>query len=113
MASPLGPVILGIFMVELENNLIHTLSEHFASWKTNVDDTICFIKNDSIDYAISVMNSFHPPIQFTYETENNNSISFLDIELLSVGENIEIRVFRKSKNTDVHIHCIRSFITET
>ena len=30
MGSPLGPVLSGIFMVELENNLIHTLSEHLA-----------------------------------------------------------------------------------
>ena len=49
MCSLLGPVLLGIFMVELENNLIHTLSEHVPCWKRYVDDTICFIKNDSID----------------------------------------------------------------
>ena len=89
MGSPLGPVLSGIFMVELENNLIHTLSEHLACWKRYVDDIICFIKNDSIDYVSSVLNSFHPSIQFTYETGNNNSIPFLDIELLRVGENIE------------------------
>ena len=85
MGSPLGQVLSGIFMVKLKNNLIHTLSEHLACWKRYADDTICFIKNDSIDYVISVLNSFHPSIQFTYETENNNTISFLDIELLRVG----------------------------
>ena len=104
MGSPLGPVLSGIFMVELENNLIHTLSEHLSCWKRYVDDTICFIKNDSIDYVFSILNSFHPSIQFIYETENNNSISFPDIELLRVGENIETRVFRKPANTDLHIH---------
>ena len=65
---------------------------------------ICFIKNDSIDYVISVLDNFHPSIQITCETENNNSISFLDIELLRVHENIETRVFRKSTNTDFYIH---------
>ena len=60
IGSPLGPVLSGIFMVELE--------EHSACWKRYLDDTICFIKNDSIDYVISVLNSFHPSIQFTYET---------------------------------------------
>ena len=110
MGSQSGPVLSGIFMVELENNLIHTLSEHLACWKRYVDHTICFIKNDSIDYVISVLNSFHPSVQFTYETENNNSISFLDIELLRIGENIETRVFRKSANTDLYIHW-QSFAT--
>ena len=33
MSSPLDPVLLGIFMVELENNLIQTLSEHLACCK--------------------------------------------------------------------------------
>ena len=48
MVSPLGPVLSGIFMVELENNLIQTLSEHLACRERYVDDTISFIKNDSI-----------------------------------------------------------------
>ena len=104
MGSPLGSVLSGIFMVELENYLIHTLLKHLACWKKYVDDTICFIKNDSIDYVFSVLNSFHLSIQFTYETENNNIISFLDIELLLVGENIETRVFCKPTNTDLYIH---------
>ena len=73
MGSPLGPVLLRMPMVELENNLIHTLSKHLACRKRYVDDTIFFIKNDSIDYVISVLNSFHPSIHFTYETANNNS----------------------------------------
>ena len=104
MCSLLGPVLLGIFMVELENNLIHTLSEHVPCWKRYVDDTICFFKNDSIDQVISVLNSFPRSIQFTYQTEKNNSISFLDIELLRVGENIGTRVFLKLTNTDLYIH---------
>ena len=48
IGSPLGPVLSGIFMVELENNLIQTLSEHLACRERYVDDTISFIKNDSI-----------------------------------------------------------------
>ena len=48
IGSPLGPVLSGIFMVESENNLIQTLLQHLACWKRYVDDTISFIKNDSI-----------------------------------------------------------------
>ena len=48
IGSPLGPVLSEIFMVELENNLIQTLSEYLACWKRDVDDTISFFKNDSI-----------------------------------------------------------------
>ena len=62
---PLGPVLSGIFMVERENNLVPTLSNHLMSWKRYVDDTSCFIKEDSIEHVMSILNGFHPSIQFT------------------------------------------------
>ena len=37
MGSPLGPIIVGIFMVELERNLLPTLSQYMTSWKWYVD----------------------------------------------------------------------------
>ena len=36
MGSPLGPVTAGIFMVELERNLLPTLSQYMTSWKRYV-----------------------------------------------------------------------------
>ena len=47
MGYPL--VLSGIFMVELENTLVLTLSNHLMSWKRYVDGTNCFIKKDSIE----------------------------------------------------------------
>ena len=87
--SPLGPVLAGIFMVELENTLVTTLSNHLMSWKRYVNDTNCFLKEDSIEHVMSVLNGFHPSIQFTYETESNNRLSFLDILIIRNGQSIE------------------------
>ena len=44
MGSSLGPVIAGIFMVELEKLLIPALMEHMSPWKRYVDDTIAVVK---------------------------------------------------------------------
>ena len=33
MGSPLGPVLSGIFMVELENSLVPTLNESMTLWQ--------------------------------------------------------------------------------
>ena len=82
-----------MIMVESENELIQTLSKYLACQKLYVDKTIWFIKNDSIDYVISVLNSFQTSIRFTYETKNNISFSFLEIELLRICENIETKIF--------------------
>ena len=59
MESPLGPVLAGIFMVSLENTLMPKLSEHMGPWKRYVDDTITTIKPQSIEYFMSILNSFH------------------------------------------------------
>ena len=74
--SPLGPVLSGIFMVELENNLVTTLSNHLMSWKRHVNETNCFIKEDSIEHAMSVFNGFHPSIQFTYKQSLTTDFHF-------------------------------------
>ena len=62
MGSPLGPVIAGIFMAELETRIIPTLGNMDLDWKMFVDDTIDYVKNGSIDIILSNLNSFHPNI---------------------------------------------------
>ena len=104
MGPPLGPVLSRIFMAELENTLVPTLSNHLMSWKRYVDDTNCFIKEDSIEHVMSILNGFHPPIQFTYRTESNNRLSFLVVLIIRNGQNIETCVYRKPRNTDIYIH---------
>ena len=59
MLPPLGIVIAGIFMVELERSLIPTLMEHMTPWKRYVDDTTAVIKLSSIEHVLSIHTSFH------------------------------------------------------
>ena len=104
LGSPLAPILANIFMVELERNLIPILKDHLSCWKRYVDDTICFIKNGSVEHVLSTLNNFHSSIKFTYETESGNKLSFLDVQLIRTGDNIETCVFRKPTNTDIYIH---------
>ena len=69
IGSPLGPVIAGIFMVELEKSLNPNLMEHMSRWKRYVDDTIAVIQLSSIEHVLSILNSFYQNIEFTYELE--------------------------------------------
>ena len=46
MSSPIGLIIADIFMVELERNLLPTLSQYMTSWKRYVVDTISYVKVD-------------------------------------------------------------------
>ena len=52
----LGPVLTGISMVELEGILLSTLREHMSPWKRHLDDTISFMKGESIEHVSSKLN---------------------------------------------------------
>ena len=104
MGSPLGPVIAGIFLVELERCLLPMLSSYMASWKRYVDDTIAYVKKDAIDHVLSILNSFHGNISFTYEQEINGKISFLDTLILRNGNIFETTVHRISTHNNIYLH---------
>ena len=81
IGSPLGPVLPGIFMVNL--CMVPKLNVYIHFWRRYVDDAITFIKTGSFDleYLLSVLNKFHPKIKFTYEMEVDSNLTFLDILL--------------------------------
>ena len=53
MGLPLGPVLGGIFMVELERTVLLNLREHTSPWKRYVDGTISYIKEESVEHVLS------------------------------------------------------------
>ena len=69
MDSLLGPVLAGVFMVGLERSLVHLLTAEISFRKRCVDDIIGFVKTGTVDHILSMLNIFHPNIQFTYETK--------------------------------------------
>ena len=72
-------------------------------WTRYVDDTLCYIKIDSIDYVLKMLNGFHRNIQFTYEFETDSKISFLNVLLIRDSSNdINPTVYQKSTNNDIY-----------
>ena len=104
MGSPPGPVLAGVFMVHLERTLMPQLQKFMKPWKRHVDDTITYIKIDSITRVLDILNGFHKNIKFTYELESNGKISFLNVLLMRIGKNLETTVFRKKNNNDMYLH---------
>ena len=104
MGSPLGPVLANIFMAELESVLVPKLNDYVKKWRRFVDDTFVYVKRGSIEYVLSVLNSFHDNIKFTYEQENNNRLPFLDVLFIRDNEKINTTVFRKDTYNDLYLH---------
>ena len=53
---------------------------------------------------MSVLNSFHDNIKFTYEQENNNRLPFLDALFIRDDEKINTTVFGKDAYNDLYLH---------
>ena len=104
MGSPLGPVIANIFMVELESVLVPKINDNVKKWRCFVDDTFVYVKRGSIGYVLSVLNSFHDNIKFTYEQINSNRWPFLDVLFIRDHEKINTTVFRKYTHDDLYLH---------
>ena len=60
MGSPLGPLLAGIFMVDLERSLVPLLTAELSFWKRYVDDIITFAKIGRVNHVLSMLNNFHP-----------------------------------------------------
>ena len=69
-----------------------------------MDDTITFIKIATLDYIFSLLNNFHPNIQFPCETECNFKLAFLDVIRCRDGENIFTTVCRKVTKADIYLN---------
>ena len=102
MGSQLGPILTNIFMVELETVLVPKLKNHIKKRRNFVDDTFVYVKRGSIEYILSVRNSFHDNIKFTYKQENNDKLPILDVLFIRDCEKTNT-VFRKDKHTDLYL----------
>ena len=54
-------------------------------------------KIESIEYIISVLNSFHRNVQFTYHVESNAKLPSLGVLLMRNDEDITAIVHKKTK----------------
>ena len=52
MGSPLGPVLAGICMTELEQTLLPQMDEYMTPWMRYVDDTVAAIHPDHVKDAL-------------------------------------------------------------
>ena len=105
MGSPLGPVLANVFMVYLEETIAPKLQTSMPTWRRYVDDTFTVVKKGKKEEIIEALNSFHPNIKFTHETEKDGLIPFLDVLLKKKQDGtIETTIYRKPTNNNVYIH---------
>ena len=106
MGSPLGPILANLFMSYHEKQWIEEYgNEKKLFYKRYVDDIFCLVENEFIaNDFLCYLNSKHPNIKFTIETENEKKLPFLDV-LVTCSENgFLTSVFRKSTFTGLFMN---------
>ena len=108
--ATLWPVLVELFLVDLERSLGPILTAKFSIWKQYVDDTITFVKTVTVDHSLSMLNNFDSNIQFKYETEYSFKSASLDFMLGRYWKNFVATVYHKVTNVDVYLHWSSFFL---
>ena len=89
MRSPLGPTLANAFLCYYEKEWLDSCPVEFKPklCKMYVDDiSVVFQSGDHVKKFVDFMNTKHRNIRFTFEIEDQNSFSFLDIKIIKSTE---------------------------
>lgn len=83
MGSPVSATLANLTMEYVVSDLMRKSPYKPVFLKRYVDDIILELPEDKIDTMLEHFNSYNTRLKFTHELENNNTISFLDILLIN------------------------------
>ena len=98
MGLPLGPTFANIFMCFYEKVWLSDCPPHFKPifYRRYIDDTFLLFRDKShLPEFLNYLNAKHPNIKFTFECENNGTLSFLDTKISRENNNFVSSVYRK------------------
>ena len=107
MGSPLGPTLANIFLCYHEQNWLNNCPTEFKPlyYKRYVDDIFVLLPNSaSLNKLQNYMNQQHPNMNFTTESEDDNSLPFLDVYVTRVQSSFITSVYRKPTFSGVYTH---------
>ncbi|XP_071439457.1 uncharacterized protein [Hetaerina americana] len=107
MGSPLSPAIANFYMEDFEERALRTAPLRPKYFFRYVDDTFIVWPHgtEALTEFLGHMNSVHPNIQFTMETEKNKRLPFLDILIERKRDgSLGHQVYRKPTHTDLYLN---------
>ena len=105
MGSPLGPSLTNAILSYHEKNWLNNCSQGFKPvfYGPYVDDIfVLFKSNDHLKYFQDFRNSCHINMSFSMETEKENKLSFLDVEIIREQGKITTTIYRKPTFSGVY-----------
>ena len=107
MGSPLGPTLANAFLCHYEKEWLDNCPSHFKPivYRRYVGDIfVLFSSKEHLQPFVDYMNKQHRCIKLTSETEQNNTFSFLDINITHQNNQLKTSVYRKPTFSGVFTH---------
>ena len=92
MGSALGPTFANIFLCYHETTWLKNCPKSFkvVYFKRHVDDLYVFFeKPEQVSQFVKYMNKRNKNVKFLFETEKDNSFSFLDVKFVDKDINFQ------------------------
>ena len=107
MGSPLGPTLANLFLVYYEHKWLEKFPlqcwpKYYCRYVDNI--FLMFGSRDHVKKFLKYMNSRHPNIKFTCEEEFNNKISFLDISVTRIKNELTSSLYSKKTFSGVYLN---------
>ena len=115
MGSPLGPTLANVFLYHYEKIWLNKYPSQFklVVYRRYVDDIFVLFKSKEYSKLFfNYINSQHKNLKFTFETEDFNNFSFLDVKITRKNEWFVTSTFRKATFSGVFTN-YDSFIFDT
>lgn len=97
MGSSLAPILVERVIEAAVKHMMQLVDFPIPHWFTYVDDHLSIIPANKVDQVSTILNGFHPDVQFTIEVQDpqTNSINFLDTTVFNVDGKIKTNWFCK------------------
>ena len=115
MGSSLGPTLTNAFLCHYEKIWLNECPSQFKPVvyrRYVVDIFVLFKSKEHLKLFVNYMNSKHRNIKFTFETEDSNNFSFLDVKITRQNKRFVTSIFRKATFSGVFTN-YDSFISDT
>ena len=115
MGSPLGPTLANIFLCHWEEIWIKKCPKQFKPvfYNRYMDDTfLLFTSEDHVKKFYRYINSRHKNMSFTYETEHEGKLAFLDVRVTREEGSFLTSLYRKPTFSGLYSH-YESFLPDT
>merc|ERR1712055_391036 len=104
MGSPISVVLAEVTLQKFENDALSRAPCNILFWKRYVDDIITAIPTDEIQNLLQYLNNVNNHIKFTVETEEDKTISFLDLNIKRCANgNLSFSVYRKKTHSGKYL----------